>query len=101
MAVAVTTYVPMGFLIIRKEHQLTHFSSISSDVTSPVSPCGMCRQVLREFCGLKAPIVMASSDYIAKEENGSWVKTGKGSVKELTLEELLPLSFGPEDLDRV
>lgn len=45
-------------------------------------PCGVCRQVMREF----------SHDltiYIVKNEN---------EYKEFTLKELLPHSFGPEDL---
>ena len=48
------------------------------------SPCGICRQVLREFSDPKAlKVIMAKSvsDY-----------------KEITLEELLPVSFGPESL---
>lgn len=48
------------------------------------SPCGICRQVLREFSDPKAlKVIMAKSvsDY-----------------KEMTLEELLPVSFGPESL---
>ena len=46
-------------------------------------PCGICRQVLREFAvpGMKV--------YIARTEE---------DVVETTLEELLPTSFGPEDL---
>lgn len=46
-------------------------------------PCGICRQVLREFAapGMKV--------YIARTEE---------DVVETTLEELLPMSFGPEDL---
>lgn len=46
-------------------------------------PCGVCRQVLREF-GKDAIIYVANSpdDY-----------------EEYTLDELLPNSFGPEDLD--
>ena len=49
-----------------------------------VSPCGICRQVLREFSDPKdLKVIMAKSvdDY-----------------KEMTLEELLPVSFGPESL---
>jgi len=45
-------------------------------------PCGVCRQVMREF----------SKDltiYIVKNQN---------EYKEFTLEQLLPYSFGPEDL---
>ncbi|WP_425446101.1 cytidine deaminase [Dethiothermospora halolimnae] len=46
-------------------------------------PCGVCRQVIREF-GKDIKVIVASSvdDY-----------------KEYTLEELLPNSFGPEDLE--
>lgn len=45
-------------------------------------PCGVCRQVIREF-GKDAEVIVANS-----EEN----------YREYTLEELLPHSFGPEDL---
>lgn len=48
------------------------------------APCGVCRQVMREFCDPKNfEIILAksSSDY-----------------KVYTLEELLPMSFGPENL---
>lgn len=48
------------------------------------SPCGICRQVLREFSDPKElKVIMAKSvdDY-----------------KKMTLEELLPLGFGPESL---
>ena len=53
-------------------------------VTDYCSPCGVCRQVMREFGNpKKVLVIMAKSptDY-----------------KEMTLEELLPLSFGPESL---
>ncbi len=42
-------------------------------------PCGVCRQVISEFCGGDFPIILADSD---------------GSFKTYTLDELLPLSFG-------
>lgn len=45
-------------------------------------PCGVCRQVLREFG--KDSIILVTND--------------KGEYKEYTLDELLPHSFGPEDL---
>ena len=48
------------------------------------APCGMCRQVMREFCDPKAfkvIVVKMADDYRA-----------------FTLEELLPESFGPEHL---
>lgn len=47
------------------------------------APCGVCRQVLREFCGGDFPIAVAGPG---------------GGYKVLTLEELLPFSFGPEDV---
>ncbi|KAG6204247.1 hypothetical protein E4U35_003554 [Claviceps purpurea] len=56
---------------------------VATDVRPAASPCGMCRQFIREFCKLSMPIYMFDKD-------GNYV------VK--TLEELLPMSFGPEDL---
>ena len=47
------------------------------------SPCGGCRQRLREFASLETPIHMCNSD---------------GHLKTSTLKELLPDSFGPENL---
>ena len=47
------------------------------------SPCGGCRQRLREFASLDVLIHMCNS---------------KGHLKTSTLEELLPDSFGPENL---
>ena len=48
------------------------------------TPCGMCRQVMREFCEPKAFKVI-----VAKSAE---------DFKEFTLEELLPEGFGPEHL---
>lgn len=48
-------------------------------------PCGVCRQVIREF-GKDANIIIANSE---------------DQYREYKLEELLPHSFGPEDLDSV
>lgn len=50
--------------------------------SNPTFPCGVCRQVIREF-GKKAKILIANS-----EED----------YREYDLEQLLPNSFGPEDL---
>lgn len=47
------------------------------------APCGVCRQVMREFCRSDFKIIMVKSE----EE---W--------KEYTLEQLLPEGFGPENL---
>jgi len=48
-------------------------------------PCGGCRQRLREFAGLDAPVYLCRPDRLERT---------------LTLGELLPLSFGPEQLGR-
>jgi len=46
-------------------------------------PCGVCRQVIREF-GKDATIIIANSE---------------DEYREYKLDELLPHSFGPEDLE--
>lgn len=48
------------------------------------APCGVCRQVMREFCDPKEFVVI-----LAKED---------GTYLEKRLEELLPMGFGPENL---
>lgn len=49
---------------------------------SPCTPCGNCRQVMREF-GVRRIVI----------------RDGEGSPVELALSDLLPMSFGPEALD--
>ena len=48
-----------------------------------VTPCGGCRQRIREFAGPHTPIHIANPD---------------GVLETLTLEQLLPQSFGPDNL---
>ena len=52
---------------------------------SPAFPCGVCRQVLSEFCGPEMPVLCANAH--------------RESVL-CTLGELLPHSFGREDLEK-
>ena len=52
---------------------------------SPAFPCGVCRQVLSEFCGPEMPVLCANAR--------------RASVL-CTLGELLPHSFGREDLEK-
>ena len=54
-------------------------------LTEYCSPCGVCRQVMREFC--------APNDfkiYLAKSPE---------DYREFTLEQILPMGFGPENLE--
>ncbi|MBS6195860.1 MAG: cytidine deaminase [Clostridiales bacterium] len=50
----------------------------------PCAPCGVCRQVMREFCDPKKFRIL--------------MPDGEGGILNMTLEELLPLGFGPENL---
>ena len=50
------------------------------------SPCGGCRQVMREFGGKQMVVLIA-------DESGML-------MEEYTLDQLLPRSFGPEELPR-
>ncbi|KAH6853663.1 cytidine deaminase-like protein, partial [Chaetomium sp. MPI-CAGE-AT-0009] len=57
--------------------------AVATDAEAPASPCGMCRQFMREFCELNVPIIMFDKD---------------SNFVVMKLEELLPLSFGPDNL---
>ena len=67
-----------------------------SDNRDPASPCGICRQVLREFCSLDTPVLLVPGDYPAEKN-----ETEQGGVIEETVGGLLPRSFGPEDLGKI
>lgn len=57
---------------------------VVADTERPVPPCGACRQVITELCPKDMKVVLTNL---------------KGDIKELTLEELLPGAFSPEDLN--
>ncbi len=50
---------------------------------APFYPCGVCRQIMREFCADDFPVYVAD---------------GEDNILELTLADLLPYSFGKEYL---
>jgi len=57
--------------------------AVIADTERPVPPCGACRQVIAELCPKNMKVVLANK---------------KGDIKELTVEDLLPFAFSPEDL---
>ena len=56
---------------------------VIGDGAALVTPCGACRQRIREFAASDTPIHIAGPE---------------GIRKSFTLEELLPFSFGPDNL---
>ena len=68
-----------------------HFTAIAicggpdKNDTDFCPPCGICRQVMREFCGSDFRIILAADH--------------SKQIKEYTLSQLLPESFGPENLN--
>jgi cytidine deaminase len=56
---------------------------VGEEITDFAYPCGVCRQVINEFAKGDAKII------VAKSEN---------DYKDLTLQELLPEAFGPNNL---
>ena len=69
------------------EREITAIASIgglNGQITDYCPPCGVCRQVMREFCDPEHMTVI-----IAKSAD---------EYKEMTLAELLPESFGPDSI---
>ena len=58
---------------------------VVGDGELPVTPCGGCRQRLREFAAQQTPVIVADAKTVRAR---------------FTLAELLPQSFGPENLER-
>ena len=54
-------------------------------ITGLFPPCGVCRQVLREFCGEDFPLFLGGPN---------------GQIETRTLGELLPLSFSSDSMER-
>lgn len=58
----------------------------NKDDTDFCPPCGICRQVMREFCDPGRFRILLSADH-------------GNQIREYTLEQILPVSFGPDDLN--
>ncbi|WP_066057710.1 cytidine deaminase [Robertmurraya korlensis] len=56
---------------------------VVADTNRPVPPCGACRQVISELCNPDMKVILTNV---------------KGDFKEMTVKELLPGAFSPEDL---
>ena len=54
------------------------------EIDQMTAPCGVCRQVMMEFCDPKTFTII--------------MPVGKDELGEFTLEELLPFGFGPSNL---
>lgn len=69
---------------VRKFQAIAVAGGRGSSISGMYPPCGVCRQVLREFCPdpSKFRIILGKPD----------------DLRVFTLEELLPESFGPENL---
>lgn len=57
--------------------------AVVADTDRPCSPCGACRQVISELCSKDMKVILSNL---------------KGDILEITVEDLLPGAFSPEDL---
>ena len=73
---AITTAVTHGMKKIK-------LLVVTGNTPEPISPCGACRQVIREFSDKDTVIILTNRNR---------------KYRITSLEELLPHSFGPEDL---
>ena len=61
------------------------------------APCGVCRQVLNEFCEPETfKIILAD---VKNVDNLSNISEADVQIVERTLEEILPLGFGPKNMN--
>lgn len=56
--------------------------AVVADTDRPCSPCGACRQVISELCPKDMQVILTNL---------------KGDIQQITVEELLPGAFSPED----
>ena len=56
---------------------------VTGGTPEPISPCGACRQVISEFSDEETVIILTNRE---------------GKYKIWSIKELLPYSFGPDDL---
>lgn len=73
-------------LVSAYSNNITKFKAIVivTDAEDPASPCGTCRQVMKELCSDDMPVYMTSKS---------------GTVIKRTVDELLPLGFSGKDFE--
>ncbi|MDR3116621.1 MAG: cytidine deaminase [Bifidobacteriaceae bacterium] len=85
---AITTMAAEGMRKINKIAIVGGFADGGGDTSQIVTPCGVCRQVIREFCDPETcQVVMAPLNNL---EN----------ITVMKFSELLPYSFGPDNLEK-
>lgn len=64
---------------------VTQFDSlvVVADTDGPISPCGACRQVISELCDAEMEVILTNL---------------KGDILRITVKDLLPGAFSPDDL---
>ena len=71
--------------------------AVATNIDPPASPCGMCRQFMREFLQPDVKVYMyGKKGYVDGQSTDGRVN---GAVV-MTMAELLPMSFGPNDMER-
>jgi cytidine deaminase len=75
------------FRAIADGHAPKSFKAIAviGDTEGPIAPCGVCRQVLVEFCRPDMPVYLGNLN---------------GNIRKTTVAELLPWAFTQKDLDQ-
>jgi cytidine deaminase len=75
----------IGVMVAAGGGRIVEVLVIADERTGTPTPCGACRQRLREFAALDVPVHLAGLS---------------GVIRSVTLGDLLPHSFGPEFLGR-
>jgi cytidine deaminase len=76
----------IGLMIAAGGHRIAEVLVVADAGPGIPTPCGGCRQRLREFMSLDGPVHLAGA--------------AEGVLRTVTLGDLLPLSFGPEHLHK-
>ena len=80
---------PIIASVPRPEMPVIRAIAVATDISPPASPCGMCRQFINEFAtSRELPVYMYGKD-------GLDVRPVT-----MTIGELLPMSFGPNDMEK-